>query len=337
MKHRSCLLLIAFSLLLTASCFASTREEVVSRGHVRCGVSPGSPGFSSVDPAGKWTGLDVDLCRAVAVATLGDADRVEYLPLADNEAFTALLIGEVDLLARQSSWTFSRDADLAVNFAGISYYDGQGFLVSKKLNVKNARELKRVRVCNPVALLFTDNLLDFFERTGVEFRLVPYDTLDLAIKGFASDGCDLLSLPQSQLYGLRHRLADQESALILPEVISREPLGPVVRHGDDAWLDIVSWALLAMINAEELGVTSGNLDEMRRSNSLAIKQFFGLVEIGGRSLGLSTDWAVQIISQVGNYGEVYLRHFGPDSPLKIDRGLNKLWNQGGLHYPPPLR
>ncbi len=329
--------LLALLLCPLASAQASTREDVVARGHLLCGVSTGTPGFSSVDGQGRWTGLDVDLCRAVAAATLADAGKVKYFPLADNEAFTALLTGEVDLLSRHSTWTFTRDADLAVNFAGISYYDGQALLVASALNVKNARELKKVRVCSPVGLSSGKNLIDFLDGQKTEYRLVPYDTLDLAIKGFAGQDCDLLSLQQSQLYGLRLGLVDPDSAVILPEIISKEPLGPVVRHGDDSWYDIVKWSLLAMLNAEELGVRSDNIDEMRMSNRLAVKRLLGLVDNGGKSLGLDKEWALRIVAQVGNYGEVFARNFGPDAPLKMERGWNRLWNQGGLHYAPPLR
>lgn len=329
------------SALLAVAIFAGlaqayTREEVMKRGFLQCGVSTGSPGFSIVDEHGKWTGLDVDICRAVAAATLGDADKVEFLPLAENESFTALLSGEVDILSRHSTWTFTRESALAVHFAGISYYDGQGLLISKNLNVERLLDLRKVRVCSPVESGFTPNLIDYFDRNMIEHRIVPYDSLDLAVMGFSREDCDVISMQQSQLYGLRLGLADPASALVLPEVIAKEPLGSVVRQGDDTWLNIVKWSLYAMINGEELGVTSKNIEEMKISNILAVRRLLGLEGAGGKGVGLKDDWAVQIIRQVGNYGEVFERNFGSGSALKVDRGLNRLWTLGGLQYAPPL-
>lgn len=316
---------------------AYTKEEVVKRGRLLCGVSTGAPGFASVDTGGKWTGLDIDICRAVAVAVLGSPTKVDYLPLAEGEAFTALLAGEVDILSRHSTWTFTRDSALAVHFSGVSYYDGQGFMVPKKLEVKRLVDLKKVKVCAPVGAPSELNLVDFLERNRIEFKLVPYDTLELAVKGFEKEACDLLSLQLSQLQGLRKGLSDPESAAVLPEVITKEPLGPVVRQGDDVWLNIVKWSLYAMINAEELGITSRSAEEQRASNILDVRRLFGLEGGAGKSLGLKDDWAYQVIRQVGNYGEAFERNFGSGAPLKIDRGLNNLWNKGGLQYAPPFR
>ena len=322
----------------TGSAQAYTKEEVVKRGHLLCGVSTGTAGFSSVDVEGKWTGLDVDICRAVAVAILGSPAKVEYLPLAEGESFTALLTGEVDILSHHSTWTFTRDSGLAVHFAGISYYDGLGLMVPKKLEIKRALDLKKVKVCAPVNNEPSEkNLTDYLERNRIEFKMIPYDNLELAVKGFEKENCDLLSMPQSQLHGLRRGLADSESAVILPEVIAKEPLGPVVRQGDDVWLNIVKWSLYAMINAEELGVTSRNAEELKMSGKLDVRRLLGSEGAAGKSLGLKDDWAFQIIRQVGNYGELFERHFGPKSPIKIDRGLNNLWNKGGLQYAPPFR
>lgn len=314
---------------------AYTKEEVVRRGFLQCGVSTGSPGFSTVDVHGKWTGFDVDICRAVAAATLGDAEKVEFLPLAQGESFTALLSGEVDILSRHSTWTFTRDTALAVDFAGVSYYDGQGLLVSKNLKVDHLQDLKKVKVCSPVDSGFEPTLIDYFERNKIEFKIVSYGTLDLAVKGFENEACDVLSMQQSLLYGLRLGLADSESAVVLPEVIAKQPLASVVRQGDATWLNIVKWSLYAMIIGEELGVTSENLDEMKLSNILAVKRLFGLDGAGGKSIGLKDDWAVQIIRQVGNYGEVFERNFGSGS-IKIERGLNNLWDSGGLQFAPPM-
>ncbi len=316
---------------------AYTREEVIKRGFVQCGVSTGSPGFSSVDANGKWTGLDVDICRAVAAAILGDAKKVEFLPLAENESFTALLAGEIDILSRHSTWTFTRDSALAVHFAGISYYDGQGVLISKKLNVEHLPDLGKVKLCSSADSDFEPNIIDYLERNKIEFSIVPYDTLDLAVKGFDREDCDMLSMQQSQLHGIRLGLADPDSALVLPEVIAKNPFGPVVRQGDEAWLNIVKWSLYAMINGEELGVTSKNIDAMQLSNVLAIKRLLGREGTGGKGIGLKDDWALQIIRQVGNYGEVFERNVGSISELKIERGLNSLWTHGGLQYAPPLQ
>lgn len=323
--------------LLAGMAQAYTKEEVVKRGFIQCGVSTGSPGFSSIDAQGKWTGFDVDLCRAVAAATLGDAKKVEFLPLAENESFTALLTGEVDILSRHSTWTFTRDSALAVHFAGISYYDGQGVLISKKLNVEHLPALDKVKLCSPADTDFQSNITDYLERNNIEYSLVPYDTLDLAVKGFDREDCDMISMQRSQLHGLRLGLADPDGALVLPEVVAKDPLGPVVRQGDDTWLNIVKWSLYAMINGEELGVTSENLDEMKLSNVLAVRRLLGREGAGGKGLGLKNDWALQIIRQVGNYGEVFERNVGSSSALKIERGLNNLWSRGGLQYAPPLQ
>jgi len=336
MKKNSWLAALLAIILFAGTAEAYTREEVVRRGFLQCGVSTGSPGFSSVDGQGKWAGLDVDICRAVAAATLGDATKVEFIPLAANESFTALLAGEVDILSRHSTWTFTRDSALTAQFAGISYYDGQGMLVAKKLNVDHLLNLNKVRVCSPVELDFEPDLTDYFDRNNIEYRIVSYDTLDRAVKGFSRDDCDVLSMQQSQLYGLQFGLADPDSAVVLPEVIGKEPLGPFVRQDDSAWLNIVKWSLYAMINAEELGVTSVNIKEMKLSNILAVKRLLGVDGAGGKGLGLKDDWAAQVIRQVGNYGEVFERNLGSRSGLKIERGLNNLWNQGGLQYAPPM-
>ncbi len=337
MKNNSVLMVLLATLVLAGTAQAYTRAEVVQRGFLRCGVSAGFPGFSSVDAHGRWAGLDVDICRAVAAATLGNADKVEYLPLADNESFTALLSGEVDILSRHSTWSFARESSLAVHFAGISYFDGQGLLVSKKLKADSLSELSKVQVCSPVDSRFAANLLDYFERNKIDYRIVSYDSLDLALEGFKGEACDTISMQQSLLYGLRLGLAEPDSAVVLPEVIAKEPLGPVVRQDDHIWANIVKWSLYAMVNGEELGVTSANIEEMKSSNILAVKRLLGLQGAAGKGIGLPDDWAARIIRQVGNYGEVFERNFGSGSPLKIERGLNNLWNNGGLQYAPPLQ
>ena len=328
---------VTFLILVAGSALAATKDDVVKRDYLQCGVSTGVTGFSTVDEKGNWSGLDVDICRAVAAATLGDATKVKYLPLAENECFTALLSGEVDILSRNSTWTFSRDSALAVNFPGVSYFDGQGLLVAEKIGVKRITDLKKVEICNQVGSAMEDNLIDYFTRNEIEYKNVPFDTLDLAVKGFTEEKCDVITLQQSMLYGVRLGLEKPDSAVVLPEVISKEPLGPVVRQGDDNWFNIVRWTLFAMLNAEELGVGSANIEMMKVSNTLAVKRLLGQEGTGGKGLGLKDDWAFQIIKQVGNYGDVFDRNLGPKSLLGVDRGLNRLWSQGGVQYAPPLR
>lgn len=337
MKKISWLIWLLAGLLCAGEALAYTKEEVSRRGHLRCGVSTVTPGFSAVDANGNWSGFDIDICRAVAAAVLGDARKVEYLPLAENQAFTALLSEDVDLLSRHSTWTFARDSALAIHFAGISYYDGQGFLVAKRLEAKRLLDLKKVRICSPVDMASEQDLIDYFVRSRIEHKIVPYDSLNLAVKGFEADACDLLSMQQSQLYGLRLGLADPDRAVVLPEVISKEPLGPVVRQGDDVWYNIVKWSLYAMINGEEIGATSGNIEKMRNGSNLDARRLCGVVGPGGKGFGLPDDWACQVILQVGNYGEMFDRNFGPRSTVKVERGLNNLWNRGGLQYAPPFR
>ncbi|PHR28557.1 MAG: amino acid ABC transporter substrate-binding protein [Desulfotalea sp.] len=327
--------------LLLGVIFASTaqgytREEVVKRGYLQCGVSTGIPGFSSVNEKGQWSGFDVDFCRAVAAATLGDASKVDFLPLANNEAYTALLSGQVDLLARQAEWTFTRDSALAVHFTGVSYYDSQGFLVLDRLGAQSIRDLKKAKICVAVDSDEAVRLIDYSDRNFMEFKTVAFESWDLAIKALGS-ACDVLSLKKSRLYVVKKELKSSLSAVILDEVISKEPLGPVVRQGDDVWFNIVRWTLFALVDGEELGITSSNIEEMKISNSLVVKRFFGLEGNSGKGIGLASDWAAEVIRQVGNYGEIFERNIGGGSGLNIDRGFNKLWNKGGLQYGPPLR
>ncbi len=337
MKIKIAVLSLLAGLFFLSSAHGYTKEEVEKRGRLLCGVSTGAPGFSMVDTDGKWTGLDIDICRAVATAVLGDSEQVDFLPLAENESFVALLSGEVDLLSKHSIWTFTPDVALGVNFVGVSYYDGQGLLVSTDLSVESIKELRKVRICNPVGSVFEENLIDHFKLQDTEYKLVPYDTVDLAIKGFEQNSCDVVSMQQSQLYGIRMGLASPDSGVVLPGVISREPLSPVVRQGDDVWFNIVKWALYSMINGEELGVSSSNIEEIKISNRLNIKKFFTQGGAAMKGLGLQDDWAGQVIKQVGNYGEIFEKNFGPGSPVHIERGLNKLWKDGGLQYAPPIR
>lgn len=317
---------------------ASTKEEVQKRGVLNCGVSTGLPGFSIADEKGNWAGIDVDGCKAVAAATLGDATKIKYVPLNAKERFTALQSGEIDVLVRGTTWTLTRDTSLGLNFAGVNYYDGQGFLVSKKLGVKSALELAGAAVCIQSGTTSEMNLADYFKENNMKYEAVVFDTHDATIKAFENGRCDVLTSDQSQLYGLRTHLPNPEDAFVLPEVISKEPLGPVVRQGDDAWFNIVKWSFNAMIEAEELGVTQANIDELKASSKVpAVRRLVGLEGIAGKGLGLNNDWAYQIVKQVGNYGEVFERNVGAGSPLKISRGLNALWSKGGIMYAPPLR
>lgn len=315
-----------------------TLDSVKAKGFVQCGVSTGLPGFSNPDEKGNWQGLDVDVCRAVAAATLGDASKVKYIPLTAKERFTALQSGEIDILSRNTTWTQTRDTKLGLNFAGVNYYDGQGYMVSKNLGVKSALELDGAAVCIQSGTTTELNLSDYFREHKMSYTPVVFDTSDQTVKGFEAGRCDVLTSDQSQLYALRIKLADPSSAMVLPEVISKEPLGPVVRQGDDQWFNIVKWSLNAMINAEELGLTSANVEEMSsNSTNPGVKRLVGKEGPKGEGLGLNDDWAFQIIKQVGNYGDSFERNVGTGSPLKISRGNNALWSKGGFLYAPPMR
>ncbi len=316
---------------------SSTLAAVKKRGQLVCGVSTGLPGFSQPDTSNKWSGLDVDVCRAVAAAVLGDASKVKFTPLTAKERFTALQSGEIDVLSRNTTWTHTRDTSLGLNFAGVSYYDGQGFMVSKKLGVKSAKELDGAAVCLQAGTTTELNLADYFRFNNLNYKSVVVDTSDQSVEGFKAGRCDVLTSDQSQLYALRTKLQDPNSAMVLPEVISKEPLGPVVRQGDDQWFNIVKWTLNAMINAEELGISSKNVEAMKSSKNPGVQRVMGTSGDMGKKLGLSNDWAMNAIAQVGNYAEVFERNVGTSTPLNISRGLNALWNKGGILYAPPIR
>jgi general L-amino acid transport system substrate-binding protein len=316
---------------------ASTLDTVKERGFLQCGVNTGLPGFSNADEKGNWTGIDVDICRAIAAAVFGEASKVRYTPLTAKERLTAVQSGEVDVLSRNTTWTMTRDTSLGVNFTGITYYDGQGFMVSKGLGVKSALELDGAAVCILAGTTTELNLADYFRTHGMKYEPVVFDTADQTARGFEAGRCDVLTSDQSQLYGLRIKLAEPDKAVVLPEVISKEPLGPVVRQGDDDWFNIVRWTLFALVNAEELGVNSSNVDEMKASTNPEIQRLLKQEGTEDSGLGLANDWIYQIVKQVGNYGEVFERNVGQGSPLKIERGLNALWKDGGLQYAPPVR
>ncbi len=321
----------------SASISADTLSTVKKNGFVKCGVSTGLPGFSNPDDKGKWQGLDVDVCRAVAAATLGDEKKVKYIPLTAKERFTALQSGEIDILSRNTTWTLTRDVSLGLNFAGVNYYDGQGFMVSKSLGVKSAKELDGAAVCIQSGTTTELNLADYFRQHKMKYTPVVFDTSDQTVKGFEAGRCDVLTSDQSQLYALKIKLSKPQNAMVLPEIISKEPLGPVVKQADDKWFNIVKWSLFAMVNAEELGLTSSNIDAKKKAKNPEVKRF---VESDGpiaKQLGLNQDWAYQIVKQVGNYGESFDRNVGKNSPLNIDRGVNALWSKGGFMYAPPMR
>ena len=316
----------------------ATLDAVKSKGYVQCGVSTGLPGFSAADEKGQFTGIDVDMCRAVAAAVFGDAGKVKYSPLTAKERFTALQSGEIDMLPRNTTWTFTRDTSLGLNFTGVNYYDGQGFLVTKQLGVKSALELDGASFCIQAGTTTELNLADYFRANKMQYTPITFDTSDQTVKAFEAGRCDALTSDQSQLYALRIKLKDPGSAMVLPEVISKEPLGPVVRQGDDEWFNVVKWMLFALINAEELGVTSANVDDMKaKSTDPNVRRLLGVEGVKGEWIGLSDDWGYNIIKQVGNYGEVFDRNVGKGSALGISRGLNALWSHGGIQYAPPIR
>jgi len=316
---------------------ADTLSDVQKQGFIKCGVDGGLPGFSEVGSDGIYRGIDVDVCRAVAAAVLGDAKKVKYVALNAKERLTALQSGEIDMLSRNTTWTETRDTSLGLSFAGVNYYDGQGFMVTKKLGVKSAKELDGASICLQTGTTTELNVADYFRSHKMKYKLVSYDTNDQVLKGYESGRCDVLTSDQSQLYGLRIKLAKPSESIVLPEVISKEPLGPVVRKGDGKWFDIVRWSYYAMVTAEEAGVTSKNVDSMLKSNNPDIRRLLGVEGQMGENLGLSKDFAYNIIKQVGNYGEVFESTVGEGSPLKIKRGYNALWTDGGLQYAPPFR
>ena len=336
MKKISAFLALA-ALLVAQGADAQTLKSVKDRGSLNCGANGTLGGFGLPDAQGKWTGLDVDFCRAIAAAVLNDANKVKFVPLSAKDRFTALQSGEVDVLARNTTWTSSRDTSLGLNFVGVNYYDGQGFMVRKALKVNSALELNGASVCVQQGTTTELNLADYFRANKMQLKSVTFATANEAVKAYDAGRCDAYTTDASGLYAERLRLANAADHIILPEIISKEPLGPVVRHGDDQWFDVVKWTLFAMINAEELGLNQKNIDEMLKSTNPEIKRFVGTEGNFGEQLGLTKDWAVRIVKLVGNYGEVFERNVGMGSPLKIERGLNRLWTKGGIQYAPPVR
>ena len=316
---------------------AQTLKSVKDRGILNCGANGTLAGFGLPDAQGKWAGLDVDVCRAIAAAIFNDASKVKFVPLSAKDRFTALQSGEVDVLIRNTTWTSSRDSSLGLSFTGVDYYDGQGFMVRKALKVNSALELNGASVCVQQGTTTELNLADYFRAHNMQLKSVTFATANEAVKSYDAGRCDAYTTDASGLYSERLRLANSNDHIILPEIISKEPLGPAVRQGDDQWFTVVKWVFFAMLNAEELGITSKNVDDMMKSTNPDVKRFVGTEGNYGEQIGLTKDWAVRIIKLVGNYGEVFEANVGQGSPLKIDRGLNKLWSKGGIQYAPPIR
>ena len=327
----------AVSMAAAGAASAGTLDDVKAKGHIQCGVSQGLPGFSNADAQGNWTGLDVDFCRAVAAAVFGDSKKVKFTPLSSKERFTALQSGEVDLLSRNTTWTATRDTALGLNFAGVNYYDGQGFMVRKSLGITSALQLGGAAVCTNTGTTTELNVADYFRANNMKFEVVAFEKADEVVGAYDKGRCDVYTTDQSGLYAQRLKLANVNDHIVLPEIISKEPLGPVVRQGDDGWFNIVRWTHNAMLNAEEMGVTSANIDEMTKSKNPAILRLVGKEGSFGENMGIGNDWSYNIIKQIGNYGESFDRNVGPKTPLGISRGLNALWNKGGIQYAPPIR
>ena len=316
---------------------AKTLDAIKARGTISCGVGTGLAGFGQPDDKGAWTGLDVEFCRAVAAAVFNDPQKVTFKPLSAKERFTALQSGEVDLLARNSTWTISRDSSLGLSFAAINFFDGQGFMVKKSLGVKSAKELKGATVCVQTGTTTELNLADYFRSNKLDYKPVVFEKNDEVVAAYDGGRCDAFTTDASGLYAERLRMKSPDDHIVLPEIISKEPLGPVVRQGDSQWFTIVKWVHYAMLNAEELGVTQANVAEMAKSTNPDIKRMLGAEGDFGKGLGLDNDWVIRIVKAVGNYGESYERNVGSGSRLKIARGLNNQWNNGGLQYSPPIR
>lgn len=313
-----------------------TLDAVKGKGFVQCGVSQGLPGFSNPDDQGDWTGLDVDFCRALAAAVFNDAEAVKFTPLSAKVRFTALTSGEIDILARNTTWTMSRDSDFG-EFVGVNYYDGQGFMVPTSLGVSSALELDGAAVCTNTGTTTELNVADFFRANNLDYTVVAFEKADEVVSAYDAGRCDVYTTDRSGLAAQRTKLAEPDAHVVLPEIISKEPLGPLVRHGDSQWADVARWTLNCMINAEESGITQGNVAEMVDSNNPGIKRILGSEGDLGGKIGLSNDFCANVVAAVGNYGESYDRNVGPDTPLKLDRGVNALWSQGGLLYAAPQR
>ena len=327
----------ALCLFTPISAGAQTLKKVIDRGALICGVTQGLPGFSNPDDKGNWTGFDVDFCRALAAAIFNDPTKVRFSPLSAKDRFTALQSGEIDILSRVTTWTLSRDVSMGVNFAAVTYYDGQGFLIRKSLKVNSALELNGASICTQTGTTSELNISDFFRTHKIKYELVAFATADEVVKAYDTGRCDVFSTDVSQLYAERLKLSAPNDHMILPEIISKEPLAPVVRHGDDQWLDIARWTHFAMVNAEELGISAKTINDALKSDRPDVMRLVGNEGNFGEQLGLSKNWAERIVRHVGNYGEVFERNLGSGSRLQIGRGFNNLWTKGGIQYAPPIR
>ena len=325
--------------LAAGAASADTLDDVKARGKLICGVNVGLAGFAAPDASGVWSGFDIALCRAVAAAIFADPNAVEFTPLTGQTRFTALSSGEVDVLIRNSTWTYSRDTDLKLDFVAVNYYDGQGFMAPKALGVSSAKELDGATVCIQTGTTTELNLADFFRVNNIKYEPVPVENDAMATQQFLAGACDVFTTDASGLAASRATYEHPENYVILPEIISKEPLGPAVRHGDNNWGDIVRWTFYALLSAEELGVTSANIDEMAKAptNNPEINRLLGTEGEYGAMMGLSKDWAYQAIKAGGNYGEIFEKNIGENTPIGLARGLNAQWKDGGLQYSPPFR
>src|SRR5512142_1147597 len=333
MKRIVCRIAFAAILCVAASAAsAQTLNTIKQRGMLNCGSNGTLAGFGLPDAQGKWTGLDVDFCRALAAAIFNDASKVKFVPLNAKDRFTALQSGEVDVLARNTTWTSSRDSSLGLNFVGVNYYDGQGFMVRMSLKVNSALELNGAAICVQQGTTTELNLADYFGAAKMQLQTVTFATANEAVKAYDAGRCDAYTTDASALYAEKLRVANPNEHVILPEIISKEPLGPVVRHGDDQWFDVVKWVVFALMEAEEKGITQKNVDDMLKSDDPGIKRLLGTTPGMGKALGLDEKWAFNEIKAVGNYGEIFDKHLGLGSALKLERGYNNLWTKGGLIY-----
>ena len=330
---------IAFALAMAAAAAqAATLDDVKARGRLLCGVNPGLQGFAAKAAGGQWAGFDVDFCKAVAAAALGDAAAVEFVPVKAQDRFDRLEAGAIDMLARNTTWTMERETKLPLRFAGVSYHDGQGFIVKKLLGVTSALNLSGAAVCFLSATTTQANVEDFFREKQMTFTPLTFDKIDDMIEAFEAGKCDTYAADLSQLYAVRLRFANPDDSVVLADVISKEPLGPMVRQGDEQWFNIVRWTLFALINAEELQITAAGADElMATAKKPNVLRLLGVEGTLGADMGLDAGWALRAVKAVGNYGEIFERNLGKDTPLAIDRGINALWNAGGLLYAPPVR
>lgn len=340
MAHSGRLLLSALAGLLLAGTAAhaeGTLDRIKQRGQLICGTSTGIAGFSMADAQGSWSGLDVDICRALAAAIFDDPSKIKFVPLASKDRLTALQSGEIDVLPRTTTWTLSRDAGQGLNFTAVNYYDGQGFQVRAKAGIKSVKELDGASICTVQGTTNELNLADYFRVNKMKYEVVAFQGIDETVKAYESGRCDAISTDISQLVSYRLKMSDPAEHVLLPDVISKEPIGPYVRQGDDEWFDIVRWTVFALINAEELGVTQANLAEMLKSENPEIRRLLGVEGKFGVGLGLTSDWIARIIRHVGNYGESYERNLGTGSRIGLPRGLNNLWSKGGIQFAPPVR